>query len=58
MGHIHNFREHDEGADAWAEEGAKGRVEVWVDTAHVVWSEVFVCFRMVVVTAVNVESVW
>ena len=37
---THIFRERNEEADAWAEKGAKGRVEEWVDTVHVVWSEV------------------
>ena len=37
---THIFLEHNKEADTWADKGAKGRVEEWVDTAHVVWSEV------------------
>ena len=36
--HI-SFRDHNE-ADLWAAKGAKGHVDEWADTAHVVWSEV------------------
>ena len=37
---THVFREHNKEADLWADKGPKGRVEEWVDTARVVWSEV------------------
>ena len=37
---THVFREHNKEADLWADRGPKGRVEEWVDTARVVWSEV------------------
>ena len=37
---THIFREHNKEADPWAAKGVKGRVGEWVDTAHVVWSEV------------------
>ena len=37
---THVFREHNKEADLWGDKGAKGRVEEWVDIAHVVWSEV------------------
>ena len=40
LGHTHILREHNKEADAWADKGAKGQVDEWVDTAHVVWSEV------------------
>ena len=33
---MHIFRE----ADSWAAKGVRGREDEWVDTAHVVWSEV------------------
>ena len=33
---VHIFRE----ADSWAAKGVRGREYEWVDTAHVVWSEV------------------
>ena len=31
---THTFREHNKEADQWEEEGAKGRVEEWVDTTR------------------------
>ena len=37
---THIFREHNKEADLWAANGAKGHVDEWVATAHVVWSEV------------------
>ena len=37
---THIFREHHKEAHAWAEKGAKGQVDEWVDNAHVVWSQV------------------
>ena len=37
---THAFREHNKEAELWAVKGAKGRVEEWVDTAQVAWSEV------------------
>ena len=39
-GAVHAFREHHIEADLWAAKGVKGREDEWVDTAHVVWSEV------------------
>ena len=36
---THIFREHNKEADFWAEKSAKGQVDEWVETAHVVWSE-------------------
>ena len=36
----HFIRGHIEEAVLSAEKGAKGQVDEWVDTAHVVWSEV------------------
>ena len=37
---THAFREYKKEADLWADKGAKGRVEEWVDTAQIMWSEV------------------
>ena len=37
---THTFREHNEEADLWANKGAKGRAEEWVDTSRIVWQEV------------------
>ena len=39
---THVFREHNKEATLWADKGAKGRVDEWVDIARVVWSEVVV----------------
>ena len=37
---THTFREHNTEADLWADKGAKGRVEEWVDTTRIEWQEV------------------
>ena len=37
---THVFREHNKETDLCGDKAAKGRVEEWVDTAQVVWSEV------------------
>ena len=40
MGSHIPFREHNKEADQWADKGAKGRVEEWVDTTRIAWPEV------------------
>ena len=40
LGHTHTFREHNKEADLRADKGAKVRVEEWVDTARIAWSDV------------------
>ena len=38
---TNTFREHNnEEANQWADKGAKGRVEGWVDTTRITWREV------------------
>ena len=40
VGRTHTVREHNREADQWADKGAKGRVEEWVDTTRIAWPEV------------------
>ena len=54
----HIFLEHNKGTDLSVEKGAKGQVEKWVDTVHVVWSEVVGLCGMAIVIMANVEVVF